>query len=101
MGQMGVLQPLVPLGNSGTVSRGQRGSNPPWSVLGLGFNERVLGFAWYLTSVCFLLIVGEKGVSQKFCYVRIFCLVYEPQGIFAVFFRCPVEGGNRGFLQCS
>ena len=42
-----------------------RGSNPPWSVLGLGFNERVLGFAWYSTSVCFLLVVGEKGVSQK------------------------------------
>ena len=61
---MEFLQPLVPLGNSGTVPE-VRGSNPPRSVLLRGFNERVLGFAWYVTSVCFLLVVGEKGVSQK------------------------------------
>ena len=23
-----------------------------------------------------------------------------PGGIFVVFFRCPVQGGNRGFLHC-
>ena len=36
---------------------------------------------------------------KKIGYVSICCFVHEPQGIFAVFFRCPIQGGNRGFLQ--
>ena len=41
-GQIEILHPLVPLGNSGTVPGGQR-LESPWSGLGRGFNERVLG----------------------------------------------------------
>ena len=96
---MEVLQPLAPLGNSGTVLRGQR-LESPWSVLGRGFNERVLGFAWYLTSICFLLVLVKEAFTKKNCYVSICCFVHETQGIFAVFFRYPVQGGNRGFLEC-
>ena len=41
-GQIEVVHPFVPLGNSGTVPRGQR-LESPWSGLGGGFQERVLG----------------------------------------------------------
>ena len=47
---------------------------------------------------CWLLV--KKVFLKKIGYVSICCFVHEPQGIFAVFFRCPVQGGNRGFLQC-
>ncbi len=86
VGQMGALQPFVPLGNSGTVPRGQRLDSPlvrswaglQWKSFGicLVFNERTF-FAgcWW------------KRRFKKFCYVSIFCPVQEQQGVFAVFFR--------------
>ena len=42
----------------------------------------------------------KKVFLKKIGYVSICCFVHGPQGIFAVFFRCPAQGGNRGFLQC-
>ena len=43
----------------------------------------------------------KKVFLKKIGYVSICCFVHERQGIFAVFFRCLVQGGNRGFLQYS
>ena len=97
---MEVLQPLVPLGNSGTVPRGQR-LESPWSVLGRGFNERVLRFAWYLTSVCFLLVVGEikrcfSKKSAMLVYVAL-CMSHRE------FLQCSLDALYRGATQdfCS
>ena len=56
-------------------------------------------FAWYLPSVCFFLVVGEKGVLKKICYVSICCFVHEPEGIL----QCSLDALYRGATEdfCS
>ena len=56
------------------------------------------GFAWYLTSVCFLLVVGEKGVSQKY----LLCMLRKPAGRLGVVSPCErsENGGGVGEGGC-